>query len=84
MTNDPACCLECHFQWEEKLARRFFSRQVYRGLLADHRQLLALKAQRRLTLAHIEAHAARERPYFAHFTPQCLAELDRQHEALAQ
>ena len=82
MADDPACCLECHFQWEERLALRFFPPQVYRGLLADHRHLLALKAQRRLTLAQIKAHAARERPYFARFTPKYLSELDRQHAVL--
>jgi hypothetical protein len=78
------CCLDCHFEWEERLAAQAFPPGDYRALISEHQTLRAREKAGNLPKREILAHAARERPLFERYAPSSLRELDRQHEEIDQ
>jgi hypothetical protein len=80
--DDPGCCLECHFEWEEAVAATAFPPQQRQQLVAEHRELMQLHEAGRLTAQRLEAHTKAERPLFVRYAPQAVAALDQQHVAL--
>ena len=80
-TEDPACCLECHFAYEEQLAAQYFTPAEQAWLLAQHREL----RRRGLRPEEVAAHARDELPLFRRRLPQRLVELlEADHERYEQ
>lgn len=73
------CCLDCHFDYEEQMAKKHLPLPLYAQLLKEHAALN--KAGH--PAAAVEAHAEREMGWFReHFPDGAVAKIDADHEKI--
>jgi hypothetical protein len=74
---DAACCLECHFSYEEKYALPYLPAAAQHRLRREHKQLLA----EGLPPHKIHEHAEREMEWFRTYCPpEIVAQIDFDHQ----